>query len=94
MEVIVFLLTVLTAGALFYRRKDGSSIRSTALKKEDIVHNYEKELKELMAPYENDKKMQIKIKKEYLQKCNSELSRNVFFDEDEAKEVLEQLSQL
>ncbi|MEA3290584.1 MAG: hypothetical protein U9Q04_10445 [Campylobacterota bacterium] len=94
MEVIVFLLTALTAGALFYKRKDGSSIRSTVLKKEDIIKNYEDELKEMMSPYEDDKKMQIKIKKEYLQKCNSELSRNVFFDEDEAKEVIEKLSQL
>ena len=55
-------------------------------KKESIIKEYEDSLKSELSGLEGDEKNMKK--KELLVKFNSELSRNIFFNSDEVKEII------
>jgi len=66
--------------------------KSSGLKKSEIIAQYEDDLKQLLTKYENDKTKKMEQKKAYLQKCSSELSRNIFFTPEESKEIIQKLA--
>ena len=68
--------------------------KDKTVKKDEIIEQYEKELKNILSKYKNDNEMKVKEKKLFLQKCNSELSRNIFFDENESKKIIQKLASL
>lgn len=70
------------------------SSNKTPLKKEDIQAQYEEELSLLLEKYKSNPPKQLEEKKLFLQKCNSELSRNIFFTETEAINLLRKLSKV
>jgi len=89
----VLLICIFFIVLFFIVSKKSYKIKNTLLKKEEIIVQYEDQLKKILVNYE-DKNEQIKQKKIFLQKCNSELSRNIFFTEQEAIQVIQRLSQL
>lgn len=95
MEIIIIIAIILITIVLLSVFKNSSSfdVRSPGVKKEQIVQNYVDELKEILREYDT-KEEKTAQKKLYLQKVNSELCRNIFFNEDEAKELLKKLSVL
>ena len=68
--------------------------KSTGLKKSEIIAQYEDELTKLLIKYENNKDEKLQQKKIYLQKCSSELSRNIFFTPEESKDIIQKLASL
>ena len=66
-------------------------VKNSAVKKEEIITQYEDELKSLLSKYKNDKTIQLKEKKLFLRNCNSELSRNIFFTHEETVKIIERL---
>jgi len=92
MEFIV-LICIFFIILFFLVSKKNYTIKNTLQKKEEIIHTYEQELIKLLQNTK-DKQKQIDQKKLFLQKCNSELSRNIFFTEKEAIEVIQRLSKL
>jgi len=73
--------------------KSTSEIKKPAIKKEEIILQYEKELETILEQYKNNKNKQLEEKKKFLQRCNSELSRNIFFTEEESINIIKRLLQ-
>ncbi len=89
----MILAVILISIVLFFIFKDkGSfSVRSKTVKKEEISQNYINELKDILSSCDT-KEEKIAQKKIFIQKTNSELSRNIFFSEEESKDLLKKLS--
>lgn len=86
--VVIFLVTLVVAYIIL--RKANHKLKSEHQKKSEIIKQYEDELKDLLKNSQN----QVEIKKEFLKKCNDELSRNIFFTKEEASQLLQRLAQI
>ena len=64
------------------------------MKKEEIIAQYENDLRSLMTRYQNNKTKQVEQKKIFLQNCNNEFSRNIFFTEEEAIKIIQKLAKI
>ena len=69
-----------------YRLKD------TAIKKNEIIEQYELTLKNILIEHQKNKDIQLEKKKLFLKQCNSELSRNIFFTEKESNNIIKKLA--
>lgn len=85
--VVVFFLSLIVVILLVKQRK--KNIKQSAVKKDEIIKDYERQLKQLLQ--DNSKENQIKIKTTFLKKVNDELSRNIYFDKTEIKTVIDKL---
>ena len=92
--LILLILALLVVGILIFLNGNSNNIKPTAVKKHEIIEQYEKELKSILNKYKHDNETMIQQKKNFLQKCNSELSRNIFFDENESKKIIQKLASL
>ncbi|CAM3534091.1 hypothetical protein [Arcobacter aquimarinus] len=79
---------------IFFKRKNSNVYKPKALKKEELVESYKAELLAILEEYKNDSNLQRVEKIKFLKKVNYELSMNIFFDEKEAKDLLQELSRL
>jgi len=96
-ETIYSVIGVVMFGVLaFYTLKNDEieKIQTKEEKVHEIVNGYRKELRESLRALEDDKEAQKMKRLELLKKFNSELSRNIFFDDFEIKEIIEELSSL
>jgi uncharacterized membrane protein (DUF106 family) len=91
--LLIFLILVIVIGFLFYKL-NYKKTKAPTVKKEEIIAQYKKELQQILTKYQNDKQKQLQEKKLFLQRCNSELSRNIFFSESEANNIIKNLAQL
>lgn len=89
-EIILLLLILIVIGFFIFTQKN-SKVKNSAIKKEEIITQYENDLQSLLRKHQNNKEMQLKQKKIFLQNCNSELSRNIFFTHEETVKVIERL---
>lgn len=89
MEILAFILIAVVGFYLFFYKK--KQIKNPAVKKEEIIQEYENSMKELISKYSHDKKLLTQEKTKLLKKINYELSMNLFFDEEEAKQILNNL---
>ena len=93
-------ILALTLSAIFtvifiaFKKKNIGVSKSEIVKKHEIFDNYKKELFEILEASENDKNLQMQERIKFLKKVNYELSMNIFFDENEAKQILKELSEL
>jgi|FLOH01.1.fsa_nt_gi hypothetical protein len=67
-------------------------VQSKEDKRVEIVSGYKKQLKEALAPHGNDKQARITIKNRLLKKFSDEISQNIFFDKNEIREIILELS--
>lgn len=68
------------------------SKKTKALSKQDLINKYELEFKTLLLNEKKEDLSEVKIL--LLKKISSELHRNIFFDEKEAKEIVKKLASL
>jgi DNA anti-recombination protein RmuC len=90
--VVIFLATLVVAYIVL--RKTNHKLKQTAIKKSEIINNYERELKALLEQHNDDKITQLEQKKRYLKQCNDELSRNIFFTADETSDIIQKLANI
>lgn len=90
--VVIFLATLVVAYIVL--RKTNHKLKQTAVKKNEIILEYERELKALLEQYSDDKITQLEQKKRYLKQCNDELSRNIFFTDEESSKILQKLANI
>jgi len=85
---------VIFAVIAFYTLKNDETakLQTKEEKCHEIVNGYRKELREALTVLQGDTEAQRVKKLELLKKFNSELSRNIFFDAFEIKEIIEELS--
>ncbi len=60
--------------------------------KQDIINRYKKQLNDELTLFKDDKKARISKKNEMLKKINGELALNIYFDKNEIREVILELS--
>lgn len=96
MEYILALVlsAMLTVAFMFYKKNKTIFIKPTVVKKEELIQNYRDELLELLEKYKENKELQFQEKIKFLKRVNYELSMNIFFDEIEAKNLIQELSGL
>ena len=84
--VIVFVLLKKDIG-----RAKPQNIKDSGIKKEEIIKEYEEKMKKIILTYQGDANTLRQKQNEFLRQVNRELSRNIFFEADEIKSVLERL---
>lgn len=96
MEYIVALLLSASFTFIFisFKKKNSSLTKSKVVKKDELIESYKLELQDILKEYEDNKELQIQERIKFLKRVNYELSMNIFFDENEAKELLQELSKL
>lgn len=90
----LILLGVLIAlfGLWFWIQKSGSNVRTKEEKQAQIKSSYKKYLDEKLSPYQNDRKRLMEEKTKILKRFSKELHRNLFFDEQETRTLLQELA--
>ncbi len=91
MEFIVVFLSTLVAGYVLVGRRKYNK-KQASVKKEEIILSYENKLKNILDKTDDENKVQEKTN--FLKSCNDELSRNIYFDKDEIKDILANLAKL
>ena len=97
MEYIFALIlsTIFTIVYIYFRKKNTNSFfKPKALKKEELIENYKLELLDILEKCENNKELELQERLKFLKRVNYELSMNIFFEKEEAKELLQELSKL
>ncbi|MCK5111263.1 MAG: hypothetical protein KAQ94_07055 [Arcobacteraceae bacterium] len=92
--LITLIIIVIAVIIVVVFTKNKHQIKSSSVKKSEIILKYQNQLKNILRQCKDDKDTKIKLKKLFLQKCSSELSRNIFFTQDEAKQIIQKLAQL
>lgn len=96
MEYIYALLlsAIFTFLFISFKRKNSSVLKPKVVKKEEIIEGYKLELLNILKEFEDNKDEQLKERLKFLKRVNYELSMNIFFDENEAKELIQELAKL
>lgn len=98
MEIFSVVLFVLVAVAFVFVVlrvfSKGGDAKPTGVKKSEIIEDYEKQMRIINERYADDKDVLISQKTIFLKSVSGELHRNIFFDEQEAKEVVQYLASL
>ena len=96
MEYILALIlsAVFTIVYLYFKNNKTNFVKPKAIKKEELVENYRLELLEILEKYEDNKELQLQEKLKFLKKVNYELSMNIFFEKEEARDLIQELSKL
>lgn len=93
MEISTLLLILLIAFAIYliYKKQTQKNIKPEIVKKEEIIQSYKEQMKELINNHKDDNAKLLSEKTKLLKKINYELSMNLFFDEKESKELIQEL---
>ncbi len=75
-----------------FKQTNTNQVRSKANKKIDIINGYKKRLHDELLLLNGDQEAIKNKKSALLKEFNMELSRNIFFDKDEIREVILDLS--
>ena len=97
MEYIFALIlsTIFTIVYIYFRKKNTNSFfKPKALKKEELIENYKLELLDILEKCENNKELELQEKLKFLKRVNYELSMNIFFEQEEARNLIQELSNL
>jgi hypothetical protein len=68
--------------------------QTKAKKKEEVVAEYRDKLQSVLDDLGEDQELRTASKKTLLKEFSDELSRNIFFDEDEVREIILELSKI
>ncbi|MBS9782915.1 MAG: hypothetical protein KGV43_03850 [Arcobacter sp.] len=94
-EFVLVGLVVLFVCILFYIfKKERYFSKPSYVKKSELIEDYKKQMRKIIEENKDnpDKKMQERLK--FLKIVNQELAMNLFFDENEAKELINELAQM
>ncbi len=98
MDIFLIILAILLclAFVLIVQRifTKGGDIKPTTDKKSEIIEAYEEQMQLLLKRYADDKELLNAQKKIFLKSVSAELHRNIFFDEEEVKAVIQHLASL
>lgn len=96
MEYIFALIlsAILTVVYLYFKKNKTILIKPKVVKKEELIEGYRVELLEILKKYEDNKELQLQEKLKFLKRVNYELSMNIFFEKEEARNLIQELSNL
>ena len=97
MEYIFALIlsTIFTIVYIYFRKKNTNSFfKPKALKKKELIENYKLELLDILEKCENNKELELQERLKFLKRVNYELSMNIFFEKEESRSLIQELSNL
>lgn len=96
MEYLIALIFSAIATLLyFYLKKNKQGlVKNPAIKKDELIHNYKVELLEILEKHKNNKELQVQERIKFLKRVNYELSMNIFFEKEESRILIQELSNL
>ncbi len=86
---IVFLVVVVV---FIFRSNKVTNVQTKEQKRLSIVSEYKKELQNSLIKLQDNKKARLAKKSELLKKFSNELALNIFFDNNEIREIILELS--
>jgi len=93
--ILALILSVLfTMIFLFYKKNKTTFVKPVVVKKDELIQNYKNELLEILEVHKDNKELQFQERIKFLKRVNYELSMNIFFDEIESKNLIQELSGL
>lgn len=94
-NIVILIIIILSAMYIYFRKMSrGKFVKTQAMKKEEIIQSYEKQVNDLLLRYQDDESERLEEKKRLLVKINKELVLNIFFDEMETKAVIQHLASI
>lgn len=95
MQIFLVFMALLILGVWIYVAfftKSNVSVQSKEEKRDEIINSYKRELREAIEPIKDDKEQRMAKKSELLKRFSVELSRNIFFNQDEIRGIIVELS--
>ena len=91
----IILSTIFTIVYIYFKKRNTTFVVKTkALKKEELIENYKLELFQILENCDNNKELEHQERVKFLKKVNYELSMNIFFEKEEARNLIQELSNL
>lgn len=90
--IIFFFILVALVFLLF--KRNSTSYKPSYLKKQELTKKYEYEMLKLISQYEKDPEILKEKKIEFLKEASSELYNNIFFEDNEAKALIQKLASM
>lgn len=75
-----------------WTKKSGNNVRTKSEKQDQIKRSYKSYLDEKLSPLKDNRSELLEEKTKILKRFSKELHRNLFFDEDEAKTLIQELA--
>lgn len=96
MDILIALVlsAFFTVIYIYFRKNKTIFIKPKVVKKDELIQNYRVELLEILEKYEDNKELQFQERINFLKRVNSELSMNIFFEKEEARNLIQELSNL
>ena len=92
--IALILSAFFTVVYIYLRKNKTVFAKPKAVKKDELIQNYRVELLEILEKYEDNKDLQFQERIKFLKRVNSELSMNIFFEKEEARNLIQELSNL
>ena len=93
--ILAIVLSAIFTVIYFYLKKNRAGfVKPKAVKKDELIMAYKLELFEILEKYEDNKELQLQERLKFLKKVNHELSMNIFFEKEEARSLIQELSNL
>lgn len=92
--IIIGLFLIAVISFFIFGKNVTKIVKTKEEKKEEIRDGYRQELRTALLEVTDDKKQRVAIKKELLRRCSAELSLNIFFDNDDIREIILELSRI
>ncbi len=86
--IIGFIIIII----MVLRSNPSQIIKTKDEKREEILRDYKKQLRDTLAPYKDEKNARISKKSMMLKKFSDELALNIFFDNTEIKDIILELA--
>jgi len=88
--ILIFVVIVLIVVMYFLSKPKGVA-KPKFQKKAEIIDDYKNRMNSELAPYLDDEKLLLQKKTMLIKSFANELNRNIFFDEDEVRTLIQEL---
>ncbi len=92
--VLVFLLIILAFAIYYLLSKKKTYAKPSYVKKDEIIEDYKNQMKRIIEENKDNPSLKKAQQINLLKQINQELSMNLFFSEEEAKKLINQLAQM
>ncbi len=89
---LIGIVTLVIVIIITLRGGNSKEIKTKNQKRAEILDGYKLELQKVLGPLEDDKEARVSKKSSMLKKFSDELSRNIFFDKNEIRDIMLELS--
>ncbi|MCK4975202.1 MAG: hypothetical protein KAR81_08100 [Sulfurimonas sp.] len=89
---LIGIVTLILVIIITLRGGSVKEVKTKNQKRAEILDAYKLELKKALGPLKDDKEAKVSKKSSMLKKFNDELSRNIFFDKNEIRDIMLELS--